>query len=113
MHRWQPLTETQIGNLRLALRALPAPATLRIVCGGSDCIDLAESLSNLFNGIGWPVKPEYGLYFDTPTGIAISQKNVEDRGIADVLERASGLRIAMSPTDLLSTTIFIGMKPLP
>jgi hypothetical protein len=112
-HRWQSLTETQVGNLSIALKKLPAPTALRIVCGGSDCTDLAESLSKIFNGVGWPVKPEYGFYFDTPTGIAISQKNVEDRGIADALEGASGLRIAMSPTDLLSTTIFIGMKPLP
>jgi hypothetical protein len=85
--RWQPLTEPQIGNLRLSLRKLPAPSPLRIVCGGSDCVDLAESLSKLFNGIGWQVKPECGLYFDAPTGIAISQRNVADRGLADALEK--------------------------
>jgi hypothetical protein len=112
-HRWQPLSETQISSLRIALRNHPAPRTLRIVCGGSDCVDLTESLSELFNGIGWQVKPEYGLYFDAPTGIAISQKDIGDRSIADALEKWANFRVTMSPSELLSTTIFIGMKPLP
>jgi hypothetical protein len=72
--RWDPLTDSQIAEVRVTLRKLPKPYALRIVYGGSDCVDLAESLSRLFNGIGWVVKPEAGAFYDAPDGIVISQR---------------------------------------
>jgi hypothetical protein len=110
-YRWDPLTSAEVTEIRSKLRKMPPPPMTRVMCGDSDCRELADSLMGLFSGLNW--QPAYENQLVSGTGITVLYKDGTYDQIADAVELSTNgrLKIDLQPHDLLPLRVTIGRKP--
>lgn len=61
---WQPPTDKQMAELKIALRTLGVPRKIGIASGvNTDCAELAEYFGRAFGAAGWAVDMHYGVTY--------------------------------------------------
>jgi hypothetical protein len=111
--RWTPLSDEEVGSLRIALRGNPKPPGILVRCGSSDCAELQESFVSLFRSIHWNADYE-GQNSGEIDGIRIAQPDEKDHALADAITAATKGRlmpnIEGTHIERKWTQIFIGRK---
>jgi hypothetical protein len=116
-YRWPALTDKEAALLRIELKSLPKPPSIRVICADSDCRDFADSFFKLFHDLQWPViPPVYGAGIPStknPTGILVIQNDIDDRRLVDAIEKSTTgrLKITLQKDNDPQVTIAIGAKP--
>jgi len=91
-HRWTPLSEIEIVNLRDALRKIEVPKKFAVFCNDADCARLQDSLVSSVKGLGWNEVDERSLdKIDDGIGIWTAHKEFES--VAAAIEQATAGRL--------------------
>jgi hypothetical protein len=110
---WTPLTDEQKASLGLVLSAFPKHDTFQIICLNSDCKTLSEDLMRVLYDAGWnPVL--VGSYVQQePYGAALYQTDINDRKLADAIEKATKLKVNhIYPSTIANVdSLFLGLRP--
>jgi hypothetical protein len=110
---WTPLTDEQKASLGLVLSAFPKRDTFQIICLNSDCKALSEDLMRVLYDAGWnPVL--VGSYVQQePYGAALYQTDINDRKLADAIEKATKLKVNhIYPSTIANVdSLFLGLRP--
>ncbi len=118
-HRWEPLSDEERGRLIIALRNIPKPVGVPILCSSADCMDLAYSLRAVFEFLGWETDVEAGIQLGPMKDpIEVWSGNPHSQEIIDALSTATRGRLTASnhirnegrPSDQI-IDIGIGRKP--
>lgn len=111
---WETLTKDQKTLLALALRNVPKRDHFRIICLTSDCKDLAADFMGVMHEANWnPIFSSSSSFFSEPYGLVIYQKDVNDRSIADAIEKTTNLKVdhIEATNDPTIESIFLGLRP--
>jgi hypothetical protein len=115
-YRWEPLSAVEQAKARSLLRLKPKSPATAIICGTENCRELADSIEDLFSGLGWEnLRRSY--VSQGGTGIRILQPEtspISANEIANAFDEATQGRITaeIDPVQGLDALwILIGEKP--
>ncbi len=110
---WNPLSATEQSKLFVRLRDKPK-MSVSLVCGSSECVDLAISFNMLFEKIDWSVTNVGSAkeIISQVDGILIQSKSGEAIQFKDAIEAATHMRAALRVADsTMDMTVIIGRLP--
>jgi hypothetical protein len=111
---WPTLTHDERTLLALALKILPKRDRFRVICVTSDCNALSEDFMASFHDASWnPLLATGNAFYREPYGIILYMKDINDRGVADAIEKTTSLKVDRIETssDLTMESLFIGIRP--
>ncbi|WP_374299193.1 hypothetical protein [Ferrovibrio sp.] len=116
---WEPLTETQIRQIKLAIKDWPVRPDMYVACEGSDCEHLARDFTNIFRDLGWPTLSGSGGFDATGAdGLVIHPRDSFGAALKHAIEHATGWEVSFSGVDrenekprTRQTMLIVGRKP--
>jgi len=114
---WPPLTDSQVRQIRNAIKDWGSKPELYVACGGSDCAGLADGFAKLFRDLGWPTQVGSGGFFGAgQDGIVVQSGDMFGELLKSAVEDATGwevtLQVASNASQQKSplTMLIIGRK---
>jgi len=86
-YTWETLTADNALSLRIALRSLPKPDNFRVICVDTECRTLALDFISVFNSAEWAPYLDSKTVYNVPSGMVLYQKDINNRTLADTIER--------------------------
>ena len=105
---WYELSDAQHDKTVAALKTIKARQPVNVLCGDSDCRDLAKDFVDAFEDAGWRVALISSGFVGNDPGLHCS-----DKAVCEAITKATGIRTTPFPADGIPpgvVTVMFGPK---